>query len=148
MMFSSNQIFQISGCIEHKDELKSALEFALKFSGELELFTRHEDPTKLVYQILEDGSYCVGWHFPKYELKEGWNEFPFDFDLDIVSKIIIQHINKSPMPLIEEMGYDGSCEKGFIMNNIERGFDSYEIGIKKPEYGIVRFKPYTCYYAK
>lgn len=145
MMFSSNQIFQISGCIEHKDELKSALEFALKFSGELELFTRHEDPTKLVYQILEDGSYCVGWHFPKYELKEGWNEFPFDFDLDIVSKIIEQHLRKQTLTY---MDWDGSYEKGFFMSSIDDDFNSDEAGIKNPFYGIVIFKPYTCFYAK
>ena len=147
MMFSSNHILTATGCLDHAGELKSALEYALKTSGWLNGFTRPQNPTKCVYQIIDD-TYCIGWHNPNYKLAEGWKEFPFDFDLEIIAKIIIQHIDKSPMPLIEEMGYDGSCEKGFIMNNIERGFDSYEIGIKHPEYGIVSFQPYTCYYAK
>ena len=145
MMFSSNQIFQISGCLDHSDELKSALEYALKASGWLSGFTRHQNPTKCVYQIVND-IYCIGWHNPNYKLEEGWNEFPFDFDLEIISKIITQFLEKQEFPDIEY--WDGSYENGFIMTNIDEDFNSEEAGIKKPYCAIVMFKPYTCFYAK
>lgn len=145
-MFSSNHILTVTGCLEHSNDLYNALEFGLKSSGWLERFMK-DDHFKCIYQIVND-TYCIGWHNPNYKLPEGWNEFPFDFDLEIISRIISQHIDKFPMPMIMEMGYDGSCEKGFIMNNIEHGFNSEEKGIKNPWYGIVSFEPYTCFYAK
>lgn len=49
-MFTSNQKLEISG---NYNQLKSALEFAIKLDG--------TDLNKLCYQITEDGKFCIGW---------------------------------------------------------------------------------------
>lgn len=65
MMFSSNQILEVSGCLSHHNELEAALEFALKYSGEAKNMTQKEIDRgcKLLYQITKDGKYCIGWGF-------------------------------------------------------------------------------------
>ena len=143
-MFSSNQILKISGCLEHSDDLYNALEFALKATGDLTRFS-HETKAdvKCVYQITDDGKYCIGKSYGEPE--EGWEEFPFDFDLNIISQIITKHLSKQE---IKDGGCDGSYEKGFIMTAIEMSFADEKDGIKDPYYGIVKFEPFTCFYHK
>lgn len=144
MMFSSNQILEVSGCIDHEGELYSALEFALKFSDDLLSFqNKTKANVKCVYQITEDGRYCIGKAYNKPE--NGWNEFPFDFDLDIISRIIVKHLEKQAT---QHGRWDGSYTKGFVMRVIPESFDDEENGIKSPDYGIVEFAPYTCFYSK
>lgn len=150
-MFSSNQILKVSGCLDHNEELYNALEFALKTSGKLSGFTRNDKPSKCVYQITEcvyqiteDGRYCIGWNCHN-EVENGWNEFQFDFDLNIISQIIAKHLNKQN---IKRDIWDGGYDKGFIMEAIPESMGSEYNGIKKPFYGIVEFKPYTCFYSK
>ena len=144
-MFSSNQVLEVSGSLAHPNELEAALEFALKFSGKAKNMTQKEIDRgcKLLYQITEDGKYCIGWGYQK--VPEGWNEYPFRFDIEIVSRIICQHLEQVPL---EEDGEDGSFEQGFIMKCIEQSMASEQNGIKAPFYGIVYFEPYTCFYAK
>ena len=144
-MFSSNHILTVTGCLKHSDDLYNALEFGLKSSDWLKGFMKKDRSTKCVYQIVNN-TYCIGWHNPNYELEEGWNEFPFEFDLEIITKIISQFLEKQEFSNIEY--WDGSYEKGFVMTNIDEDFNSEEAGIKKPFYGIVQFKPYTCFFAK
>ena len=142
-MFASNQILEISGCIEHEGDLADALEFVLKKDNHMECFTRKEKPSKCVWQITEDGRYCLGWAFEG--IKEGWNEYPFDFDVKIIAQIIEQFLNK------QEIKYDmwaGSYRKGFLMKNIDETMAIEDDGIKNPFYGIVQFLPYTCFYSK
>jgi hypothetical protein len=133
-MFSSNQKLEISGTYE---QLKSALEFALKLDG-----TDLED---LCYQITEDGKFCLGW-WTTNGSERGWEKFQFDFDTDIVSKIIIQFLSKQKQK--GYAGFDGSTEKGFVMSAIPETFSDFENGIKNPFYGIVSFKAFTCFYSK
>ena len=140
-MFASNQILEFSGCLSHDGELKRALEFAIKASDWYEPFTRTKNHCKCTYQITEDGRYCIG----RGGEKDGWNEFPFDFDLEIISRIIVQHLEKQE---IEQYGLDGTCLKGYHMKAIPESFADEENGIKKPNYGIVQFKKHTCFYAK
>ena len=142
-MFSSNQVLEFSGCLCHRGELYNALEFALKASGKLDCFTRTDRPAKCVYQITEDGRYCIGWVFDG--VKEGWNEFPFDFNLNIISQIIKKHLEKQEV--IRDM-WGGSYDKGFIMKVIPESLSMECNGIKEPFYGIVEFSPYTCFYSK
>ena len=143
-MFSSNQILEISGCLAHKDDLYKALEFALKYNDHLNSFTHPtKTDSKCVYQITEDGRYCLGWAWG--EPKEGWLKYPFDFDLSIISQIIAQHLGKQD---IHYDMWDGSYEKGFLMKAIEESMGSEVNGIKNPFYGIVEFSPYTCFYSK
>jgi hypothetical protein len=145
-MFSSNQILEFSGSLSHKDELKHAFEFAIKASGWYEAMTRSDNPCECVYQITEDGRYCIGWG----EEKDGWKEFPFDFDIAIISQIIAKHLAKQEMRYDENCidGWDGSYNAGFLMKVIPNSFASEKDGIKNPFRGIMSFEPYTCFYAK
>lgn len=144
-MFSSNQIFEISGSLFHSNELESALEFALKYSGQDKHMSQEEIDRgcKLVYQITEDGKYCIGWGVET--VPKGWLEYPFKFDIASVSAIIRQHLET--YPVIRDI-WAGAYEKGFIMKCIDESLASENDGIKSPFYGIVYFKPYTCFYSK
>ena len=145
MMFSSNQVFEISGSM---DQLQAALQFALDYSGHAKDMTQREIARgcKLVYQIAKDGKYCIGWSFNG--AADGWNEYPFDFDVNIVAPIIAQHLGKLETP---DNGYewaDGGESDGFLMKTIMPLFSDESDGIKKPFYGIVCFEKFKCFYAK
>ena len=133
-MFSSNQIFEISGSLE---QLEDAIRFALKHYG-----TPNEKG--LFYQITEDGKYCLG-----LSCEENWKEFPFDFNPHIVSEIIEQHIEKIMDNMTSDYEFaDGGTSRGFLMKAIPETF-SYEYqGIKKPFYGIVSIEPFENFYSK
>ncbi len=135
-MFSSNQKLEISG---EYDQLKSALEFALKLDG--------TDLNQLCYQTTEDGKFCIGW-FSEWsnETSSGWEKFQFDFDTDIVSKIIIQFLSKQKQK--GYAGFDSSTANGFIMRAIPETFSDFQNGIKNPFNGIVSFETFTCFYSK
>lgn len=138
-MFSSNQVLNISGSFH---QLHKALEFALNVNGSD--FTNKSTTSKCVYQITEDGRYCIG---KIYETpKKGWNEFQFDFDLNIISQIIVQFLSKQDITW-EDDG-DGGYNKGFIMKAIPESMGDEYNGIKEPFYGIVEFKPFVCFYSK
>ena len=145
MMFSSNQVFEISGSM---DQLQAALQFALNYLGHAKDMTQREIARgcKLVYQIAKDGKYCIGWSFNG--AADGWNEYPFDFDVNIVAPIIAQHLGKLETP---DNGYewaDGGESDGFLMKMIMPLFSDESDGIKEPFYGIVCFEKCKCFYAK
>jgi hypothetical protein len=133
-MFSSNQKLEISG---EYDQLKSALEFAIKLDG--------TDFDELCYQTTEDGKFCIGW-FSGNVLALGWKRFQFDFDIEIVSRIIIQFLSKQKQK--DMSGFDGDTENGFVMRAIPETFSNLDNGIQNPFYGIVSFKPFICFYSK
>lgn len=135
-MFSSNQILEISG--EFK-QLRRVLDFAIDYYQ-----TQEKD---LVFQITEDGKYCIGWK-PDDGPTKGWENFQFDYDSEIVSKIIIQFLEKQKHKDSPYEYFDGCTDKGFLMKNIPETFsDEYE-GIKNPFYGIVSFETFTNFYSK
>lgn len=144
MMFSSNQVLEISGSM---DQLEAAIEFAMVYSGRKECFTRKDDPAKCVYQITEDGRYCIGWSFG--ETKEGWTEYPFDYDAKIISEIVRQHIKKAKKPFNEFEGYDGSSTVGFLLQEGPGGknYDEWQ-AVKNFFYCLVNIRPFWCFYAK
>lgn len=137
-MFSSNQILDISGSL---DQITSALNFAMAYSGQLNHFSDEEQKRgcKLVFQITEDGKYCIGWGFG--EVPNGWTEYQFKPDSHIISAIIEQRLMGFPC---QEDGFNGSYEQGFRMRQI----DFHTEGVENPFFGIVYFEPYTCFYAK
>lgn len=136
-MFSSNQILEISGDLNHTDELKEAIEFALKKSDWHRCFTRKEKPAECVFQITDKGDFCIGWG----DAKNGWNAFQFDYDIDIISKIAEQHLRKQS---VCGFGGDGTDSHGFLMKAI--GYDTDEV---RDNYrGIIIITSYNCYYAK
>ena len=147
MMFSSNQILEISGCLDHDKELLSALEFALKFSGTLSSFENETKANiKCVYQITQDGRYCIGKAYDKPE--NGWNEYPFDFDIAIISQIIIQFLKKQAKNIHYKAEFDGTYANGFVMKAIPESMGDDDNGIKNPFEGIVEFSPHICFYSK
>ena len=142
MMFSSNQILEISGSM---DQLSTALQFALDYSDHARAMTpkERERGCKLVYQIADDGKYCIGWAFK--DTRKGWQEYPFDFDVYIVAGIIAQHLHKMETPDNGFEWADGSNSEGFLMKVID---DDENGNIKNPFYGIVSFEKFGCFYAK
>ena len=140
MMFSSNQVFEISGSM---DQLPIALQFALDYSDRARAMTPREIERgcKLVYQIAKDGKYCIGWAFK--DIQEGWQEYPFDFDVEIVARIIAQYLGKLETPNSGYEWADGSTDPGFLMKVI-----SCDDNIKNSFYGIVSFEKFNCFYAK
>ena len=140
MMFSSNQVFEISGSM---DQLPIALQFALDYSDHARAMTPREIERgcKLVYHIAKDGKYCIGWAFK--DIQEGWQEYPFDFDVEIVARIIAQYLGKLETPNSGYEWADGSTDPGFLMKVI-----SCDDNIKNSFYGIVSFEKFNCFYAK
>ena len=131
-MFSSEQVFEVSGTME---QLQMTIKFAIDMYG--------IGKDRITYQITKDGKYCLGWGNDK----KGWNKYPFDFDVHIVSEIVKQHLEKQDCEDPHAWD-DGSSEKGFLMKAIPKLFsDEYE-GIKSPFYGIVSIEPYMNFYAK
>ena len=130
-MFSSDQIFEVSGSM---DQLEKAIKFAIDMRG--------ISKSGISYQITKNGKYCLGWGD-----EEEWKKYPFDFDVHIVSEIVKQFLEKQDC----EVPYawaDGSSEKGFLMKVIPEVFSDEKDGVKKPFYGIVSIEPYMNFYAK
>lgn len=130
-MFSSDQIFEVSGSM---DQLEKAIKFAIDMRG--------ISKSGISYQITKNGKYCLGWGD-----EEEWKKYPFDFDVHIVSEIVKQFLEKQDC----EDPYawaDGSSEKGFLMKVIPEVFSDEKDGVKKPFYGIVSIEPYMNFYAK
>lgn len=143
MMFSSNQILEISGSL---DQLEAAIDFAVMYSGQKKCFTRRDRPAKCVYQITNDGRYCIGWNFGK--AKDGWMEYPFDYDAKIISQIVRQYIEKADKPLNKFKGYDGSSSIGFLLQQGAGKTDDEWYCVRDPYQCIVNIRPFWCYYAK
>ena len=144
MMFSSNQVFEISGSL---NQLEAAIDFAMEYSGHKECFIRKEKPAKCVYQVTRDGRYCIGWNFGGVE--EGWIEYPFDYDAKIIAQIASQHIQKAEKPFNEFDGYDGSSRVGFLLQEGPGGKTYKERDcVKNGFFCIVNIRPFWCFYAK
>ena len=142
-MFSSNQIFEISGSLGGSGELEIALKAALELSGREESFTRCNGPrAKMTYQITPSGKYAIGWCWEDTPAN-GWAILPFDYDLGIVAAIIRKHLEKQT---IHYGGGDGSYSKGFLMHG--RDYDEIRDDVQSPFYCLLTVEPFTCFYAK
>lgn len=136
-MFSSNQKLLISGTLD-VSEIKNALLFAI---------TKASRSNSYCYQISPDKKkFCIGVNYDDTP-PEGWHDFSFDFDVDIVARIIKQHLEKQD---VEYGSCDGAYTNGFLMKviNDECNHNINNNGIKNSYYGIVSFEPYTNFYAK
>ena len=148
-MFSTNQIFKISG---PPSQLKDTLEFALKHSGWQEAFTRNNNPVSMAYQITKNGIYCLGRGRLKNEdethIKEGWSEFPFDYNTDAIARIITQWIDTQPEPYSEFRHCDGGKRIGFICEPAKQMNKDLRDAIQNWERCVITFRPFLCWYAK
>ena len=131
-MFSSEQIFQVSGDFS---QLELAIKFAMDMYG-------GKANKQYYFQITEDGRYCIGWSD-----EEGWTPFPFEFDAHIVSEIVKQHLKKYRSAESKYDWADGSTSDGFLMKNIEGSAMDID-GIKNQFYGIVSIEYFENFYAK
>ena len=113
-MFSSNQIFTVSGALD-ATAIKDSLDFALRLSGNMNVFDKGEQKRgcKLLWQISKQGKYCIGWGYQA--VPEGWSEFQFSPDTYIISLIIQQHLSTQ---VVDRGMWDGSYKKGFLMSAI------------------------------
>ncbi len=113
-MFSSRQIFDV---LVTEDQLKQCLDFAIGISEGTELFTRADGPVSLAFAQPWPDVYAIGrgsmkepsWCDP-VPAGRGWTDFQFDFDTEILSRVIWQWAMKQdygPAP-----DTDGSTEKG------------------------------------
>lgn len=144
-MFSSNQVLKISG---NMNQLEEAIDFVMKYSGEAECFTRSNKPAKCVYQTTDDGRYCIGWALGDEEILDGWHEYSFDYDPKIIAAIVKQWIEKSPKPIDENSGYDGSSHIGFMLQENYSSRWSEHKHIKNVHRCIIVIEPFWCFYAK
>lgn len=119
-MFSSNQVLEISGSM---NQLQFALQFALDYSGHAKNMEPSEIKRgcKLVYQISKDGKYCIGWDCG--EVSKGWQEYPFDFEVDIVARIIAQYLRKMETP---DNGYEWA-DGDVALNEFENVLEYFDI---------------------
>lgn len=145
-MFHSNQRFEFSGDLTEKESLKDAIQFAFKVTENLNLFEdkEYQRGCRLLYQITEDGKYCLGWDFNK--ASEGWSEFPRFSDIDTVSKTVENYLKTFKADDFDSD--DGISNKGFLMKIVKESEDDEDVGIKNCDDCIVYFEPYTCYYSK
>ena len=143
-MFSSNQKFEISGEFE---QLAPTLEHALKAGDNWDCLHRKEKTAHFYYQIGEDGTFFIHIGFPEFmEPEDGWKEYPFRFDLKIVSMIIQQHLENLDIPN-DWADVDGSYKKGFLLR-AGAGRTSSTDWEEWDEYCDLSLRPFWCLYAK
>lgn len=130
-MFSSNQVLHISGTLELSD-IKAALEFGLVKAARSNSYCFQYLPK--VY------TYCIGVKYTDTS-PEGWTDFQFDFDLDIVARIIKQQLEKAAdkFPNI-----DCEHELGYLMTTA----DDVICKIENPSFCILAFSPFVNEYSK
>lgn len=145
MMFSSNQVLEISGDM---CQLESAIEFSMKYSGEAECFSRHNKPSKCVYQTTDDGRYCIGWTLCDETPPDGWSEYPFSYDPKIISAIVRQWLENAPKPFDENAKWDGAHCIGFLLQESGGNRWKEQEAIKNGHRCIITLRPFWCFYAK
>lgn len=121
-MFSSNQIFNISGDFS---QLENTIRFAVNFAT--------NENQQIVYQKTSDGKYCIGLAHDKKD--DGWKEYDFEFDAKIVSLIIQQ--------FLKNQGFNA-----FYLKSIPETFSDEYDGIKNPFFGLFLIEGYKNFYSK
>ena len=131
-MFSSNQIFKVTG--DRKEDLIDLLKYIEKLSNS----------SFQSYQITPNGTFALGWYSKKIE---GWTPFQFEYSKEALADIIFNHLEKQECENDFE-DYDGSTHKGYIAECEEVDYGKEVDGIINPFYCIVKFKPYMTFYSK
>lgn len=156
-MFSSNQIFDVT--CDFRD-LARVIDFGVSLADDRECLTRRDGTVMPAFQITETGLYCFGRGTMKsippsqrypcghrgHDASEGWTDFPFKYDPEIIAKIVTQWVKEQPEP--PHTMTDGSEEIGVRVMCKESVPDNGEIymGIKNPFSTILVFQPYRqCY---
>lgn len=140
-MYHSNQILDVT--CEPKD-LDQVIAFAVGlYTENAHLFTRLDGRMKMAWSEPVPGAYALGTGSMKpYEAgpnkgyghgaPEGWTDYPFDYDPEIVSKITAQWLEKNPPKDAERPLIDGSTHPGFRAMSLR----SAEAAGILPAYGV------------
>ena len=161
-MYASNQRLDVA-CT--KDDLTKVLDFAVKLYGE-ELFTRSDGRIRMAFAIIKMPAgpdiYMIGTGaMEPYQtgpnkgwaskLGKGWTDYPFDYEPDLVARIIAQWAAKQD---IDMPSIDGSVEKGIRVMSVHTAYEDgplptpYSIeGIDMGD-AILAFVPYPMEYHK
>lgn len=148
-MFHSNQKLEIS-CEER--DLAKAIDFAMDLSGYKARFADRDRPLSVIYQETPSGLYLIGSSLTAgahgRKLDEGWSEYPFDYDPEILARVVSQWAAKQTPPFDPSAQGDGSSRPG-ILCRAAKGMD-YDARkmIKNPHHAILAFSPCTCFYHK
>ena len=152
-MFATNQIFEISGKLE---DLPAALDFAMRCAGYHKPMTRSIDRVACGYQITEKGVYCLGFlgvkgrtaTYRKPGPYEGWTAYDFDYDPEIVSRIVMQWLKKQDVPTGSFDRCDGMHLDGFLLREIRNPYkkDTSRYDLRNPQRGIISIQPYRNFY--
>lgn len=161
-MFSSNQLLDVA-CA--KDGLPQVLDFAVKLRGE-EMFTRSDGRVKMAHAVLKMAAgpdiYLIGMgSMEPYQtgpnrgwsskLGKGWEDYPFDYEPDLVARIIAQWAAKQE---IDMPSIDGSVEKGVRVMSVHTACENGPLPAPHAIEGIdmhkavLAFVPYPMEYHK
>ena len=141
-MFSSNQVLQISGELK-EDILTNAIDYAMQYSDYKESFLSDDSNIIPSFRIFND-KYYIGYTFKKdNDRNDPWQKYPFDYDSAIISKIVIQYLEKLDSYNMN-LGLDGSSYKGFLL----RAINDQSACFHKSYRAIISIEPFVQYYAK
>lgn len=147
-MYPSNAEICITGSY---DQLQFALNAIFKLYGIQDIFNQTNNlrkyPAQIGFMKIEPdrapGKYRLGIVYDNPDNpNKNWTIFPFKYDLDILSKIILQWLKDQTHAVNERdpiLNYDGSVEKGFKITPGTHD-DDYRI--------ICDIEPFLCFYAK
>lgn len=119
-MYASNQILDIT--CEPRD-MPLVLDFAIRFYGQ-NIFTRTDGRIKMAWSEPMAGTYALGLGtMEPYKSGpnkgwartpgNGWTDYPFDYDPEIVARIAAQWLEKHPPDRQCMPCTDGSCVPAF-----------------------------------
>lgn len=92
-MLSSNQVLDISCAF---NALPHVIDFAFGLAGEKRSMTTGLRPVRRpAWKVTNSGLYCLGSRFIH---DNTWQEYPFNYDPQILSDIVIQWLKKQPEP--------------------------------------------------
>lgn len=156
-MYSSNQRLDITCDFK---QFPATLDFVVRLSGDHECLTRQNQRVKLAFRTTDNGLYFLALgSMPAnptrpgsgIKCKEGWTDFPFDYDPEIVARIIQQWAEAQPEVECEDT--DGSIERGIRIfhpnslpaEDIRELLRNYNINLL---HVLAIFKPFMLTYDK
>lgn len=120
-MFSSNQIFDVS-C--RPQDLERVIAFGVEcYNASANIFTRLDGRIKMAFAEPVPGVYAIGTgSMQPYQIGpnkgwsakigRGWTDYPFDYDPEIIAKVIGQWLEKNPPGRETRPDTDGSVHPG------------------------------------